>query len=48
MSYIRSPQPNWSPHLVPFHQSWIYTVGKKHSGKVDQSTLTTGGSEHAS
>ena len=32
--------------LVPFHQSWIYIVGKKHSGKADQSTLASGGSEH--
>ena len=33
--------------LVPFHQSWIYMVGRKHSGKADQSTLASGGSEHA-
>ena len=33
--------------LAPFHQSWIYTVGKKHLGKADQSTLASGGSEHA-
>ena len=29
----------------PFHQSWIYMVGKKHSGKVDQLTLTNGDGE---
>ena len=46
-SHIRSPQPTWSPPLVPFHQSWIYMVGKKHSGKADQPTLASGGSEHA-
>ena len=27
--------------------SWIYMVGKKHSGKTDQLTLASGGSEHA-
>ena len=32
-SLIRFPLPHWSPLLVPFHQSWIYMVGKKHSGK---------------
>ena len=32
---------------APFHQSWIYMVGKKHFGKADQSTLASGGSEHA-
>ena len=47
-NHIRSPLPNWSPPLVPFHQSWIYMVGKKHSGKtVDQSTLASGGSDYA-
>ena len=46
-SHIRSPQPTWSPPLALFHQSWIYMVGKKHSGKADQSTLASGGSEHA-
>ena len=46
-SHIRSPQPTWSPPLVPFHQSWIYMVGKRHSGKADQLTLASGGSEHA-
>ena len=46
-SHIRSPKPSWSPPLAPFHQSWIYMVGKKHSGKADKSTLATGGSEHA-
>ena len=46
-SHIRSPQPTWWPPLAPFHQSWIYMVGKKHSGKADQSTLASGGSEHA-
>ena len=42
------------PHSQPgallwchFHQSRIYMVGKKHSGKADQSTLASGGSEHA-
>ena len=46
-SHIRSPQPTWSPPLAPFHQSWNYMVGKKHSGKADQSTLASGDSEHA-
>ena len=46
-SHIRYPQPSWSPPLAPFHQSWIYMVGKRHSGKADQSTLASGGSEHA-
>ena len=32
---------------MPFQQSWIYTVGKKYSGKADQSILASGGSEHA-
>ena len=40
-------QATWSPPLAPFHQSWVYMVGKKHSGKADQSTLASGGSEHA-
>ena len=44
---IRSPLPDWSPPSVPFHQSWIYIVGKKQSGEADQSTLASGGSEHA-
>ena len=46
-SHIRSPQPNWRPSLVPFHQLWIYMVSKKHPGKADQSTLASGGSGHA-
>ena len=46
-SHIRSTQPNWSPPLALFHQSWIYMVTKKYSGKADQSTLASGGSEHA-
>ena len=46
-SHIRSPQPNWKPPLAPFHKLWIYMVDKKHSGKADQSTLVSGGSEHA-
>ena len=45
VSNIRSPLLNWSPQLVPFHQSWIYMVGRKHSGKADQLTLNSGGSE---
>ena len=45
-SDIRSPQPNRSPPLVLFHQSWIYIVGKQHSGEADQLTLAIGGSEH--
>ena len=40
-SHIRSPQPTWGPPLAPFHQSWIYVVSKKHSGKADQSTLVS-------
>ena len=46
-SHIRSPKPNWRPPFVPFHQSRIYMVDKKHSGKANQSTLASGGSEHA-
>ena len=46
-SHIRSLQSDWSSPLAPFNQSWIYMVDKKHSGKVDQSTLSNGGSEHA-
>ena len=30
-SHNRSPLLNWSTHLMPFHQLWIYMVGKKHS-----------------
>ena len=41
------PQPTWSPPLAPFHQLWICMVSKKHSGKADQSTLASGGTEHA-
>ena len=33
--------------VAPFHQSWIHMVGKKHSGKADQPTLASRGSEHA-
>ena len=45
--HIRSPQPNENPPLASFYQSWIYMVGKKHSGKAEQLTLASGGSEHA-
>ena len=34
-----------NPPLAPFHQLYIYMVGKKHSGKVDQLTLASEGSE---
>ena len=44
---IRLPLQNWSFPLVPFHQSCIHMVGKKHSGVADQLTLASGGSEHA-
>ena len=44
--HIRSPLPNRSPLLVPFRQSCIYMVRKKHSGEADQLTLASGGSEH--
>ena len=37
-----APLPNWGPPLVPFHQLWIYMVGKKHAGKADQLTLASG------
>ena len=40
---ISGPTAKLEPSLAPFHQSWIYMVGKKHSGKADQSTLA---SEH--
>ena len=46
-SHISSLLQNWSPPFTPYKQLWIYMVGKKHSGKVDQLTLATGGSEHA-
>ena len=46
-NHIRCPQPTWSPPLTPFHQLYIYMVGKKHSGKADQSTLASGRNEHA-
>ena len=46
-SHIRSLLPNRSRLLVPLHQTWIYMVGKKLSGKADLSTLASGGSEHA-
>ena len=39
--------PHSQPEALLWRQSWIYVVGKKHSGKADQSTLATGGSEHA-
>ena len=29
------------PSFGAFHQSWIYMVGKKHSGKADQSALAS-------
>ena len=44
---ISGPHSQRSPPLAPFHQSWIYMVDKKPSGKADQSTLASGGSEHA-
>ena len=44
---IRSPQPNWSLPLVPFHQQWIYITSKNYSEKADKSTLANGGSENA-
>ena len=46
-SHIGSPLPNWNPPLARFHQSWIYMVSKKYSGKADQLTLASGGSEYA-
>ena len=36
----------WSPPLVPFDQSQIYMVGKKHSGEANQMTLASEGSEY--
>ena len=33
--------------MAPFHQLWIYMVGKMHSGKADQWILASGGSECA-
>ena len=33
--------------LYSRHNSWIYIVGIMHSGKADQLTLASGGSEHA-
>ena len=47
VGHIRFVQLHWSPPLVPFHQSWIYIIGKKHFGKANQSILPSGGSEHA-
>ena len=46
-SHIRSSLPNWSPTLMASHQSWIDMVSEKLSGKADQLTLASGGSEHA-
>ena len=34
---ISGPHSQIAGHLAPFHQSWIYMVNKKHSGKADQS-----------
>ena len=44
---ISGPHSQPGALLAPFHQLWIYTVAKKHLGKADQSTLASGGSEHA-
>ena len=46
-SHIRSLLPNCILPLAPFHQSRIYMACKKHFRKADQSTLASGGSEHA-
>ena len=46
-SNVRSPLPNWSPSFLPFHQSWMYNVRKKHSGEAHQLTLASESSEHA-
>ena len=46
-NHIRTSKPNLSSSLASLHQSWVFMVSKKHSGKVDQSTLASGGSEHA-
>ena len=39
------PTAKLEPSFGAIGFTWL---AKKHSGKVDQSTLTTGGSEHAS
>ena len=41
------PTTKLEPSIGTIHQSWIYMVGKMHSGKVDQLILASGGSEHA-
>ena len=46
-SHIRSLLANWSLPLALFHELWICIVSKQHSGKADQSTLASGGGEHA-
>ena len=44
---ISGPTANLETSFVSFPQLWIYMVGKKYLGKADQSTLASGGSEHA-
>ena len=44
---MSGPTAKLSHPLEPFHQSWIYMVGKKHSEKTDHLTLASGDSEHA-
>ena len=47
-NHIRSPKPNWSPPLHGAISPVVDLHGRqKHSGKADQSTLASGGSEHA-
>ena len=36
------PTTKRNPQLVTFHQSWIYKVDKRHSGKAGQLTLPCG------
>ena len=45
--HTRSPLPNWSFPLAPFHHLWLNKVGKRYSRRTDQSTLVNGGCEHA-
>ena len=38
---------NLESTIGTIHQSWIYTVDKKHSRKANQLRIANGGSEHA-
>ena len=46
-SHVRSPQPNLKPYLGTISPVMDHMVGKKNSGKADQSKLDSGGNQHA-